>query len=149
MTLCLTRQDVESKLLATDMCTRDRRYSDGLEILNSYSFAGSPELLKRSLVRKSILYPLSRQGGYIDGLRVLDTLSQLVATDSSLLHFIHIYPLLYSGLSHPTQLSLTPKESHTRLMDRVIPEGIELGQNYPNPFRDVTSFTFKLRNPCT
>ncbi|MDT8325625.1 MAG: T9SS type A sorting domain-containing protein [Bacteroidota bacterium] len=28
--------------------------------------------------------------------------------------------------------------------DKVIPEGIEIDQNYPNPFRDVTSFTFKL-----
>jgi hypothetical protein len=144
MTLCLTRQDVESKLLASDMCSRDKRYSDALDILNSYSFAGSTALLTRSLVRKSILYPLAKQGGYIDGLMALDTLTQLAATDSSLLHFIHIYPLLYSGLSHPAQLSLAPKESHTHVMDQVIPNGIELGQNYPNPFRNVTSFTFKL-----
>jgi hypothetical protein len=29
-------------------------------------------------------------------------------------------------------------------LDRVIPKGLEIGQNYPNPFQDVTSFTFKL-----
>ena len=143
-TLCLRRPDVESKLLAADMCMKDRMYVDALDILNSYSFAGSPELVLRSMVRKSILYPLAEQGGYLHGLRVLDTLAQYVTTDSSLLRFMQLYPLLYSGLTHQPQPSLTPKESHTRLMDQVIPEGIELWPNYPNPFRDVTSFTFKL-----
>ena len=28
--------------------------------------------------------------------------------------------------------------------EKVVPEGIEIDQNYPNPFRDVTSFAFKL-----
>ncbi|MFZ1728769.1 MAG: T9SS type A sorting domain-containing protein, partial [Bacteroidota bacterium] len=30
------------------------------------------------------------------------------------------------------------------LIDRVLPTGIEVWPNYPNPFADITSFTFKL-----
>ena len=119
----------------------DRDFTDALDILNAYSFVGSPALLKRSLIRKSILHPLSRRGGYVDGLQALDSLRAL--NDSTLDHFVHVYPLLYSRLSHQTTTA-TPKNSSREVVENALPDGIDVWPNYPNPFSDVTSFTFKL-----
>ncbi len=141
LTLCLTRSDVESKLLASDIATEDSLYADAIGILNAYSFAGSPTLQKRSLVRKALLYPRAWQGGYQDGLLALDSLRSL--NDSLLLPFIKLYPILYSRLAHP-ESPVMPKRAGQHLIDRALPEGVDVWPNYPNPFADVTSFTFKL-----
>jgi hypothetical protein len=141
LTLCLARPDLDSKLLAADIAAADSLYIDALAVLNAYSFAGSPALLKRALIRKSLLYPRTRLGGYRDGLLALDSLRGM--NDSLLLRFIDLYPLLYSRLSRP-QSSSIPKWAVQALIDRALPTGIDVWPNYPNPFSDVTSFTFKL-----
>ncbi len=143
LTVCLSRSDVESKLLASDIASDDTLFIDAVHILNSYSFAGSTTLQRHALMRKAVLYPLAWRGGYQDGLAVLDTLQQLLPNDSILQRFTGLYPALFSGLTPPGNHGI-PKKHKWTLMDRAIPEGIEIGQNYPNPFRDVTSFTFKL-----
>ncbi|MGB5075380.1 MAG: T9SS type A sorting domain-containing protein, partial [Bacteroidota bacterium] len=141
LTICLTRTDMESKLLASDIAAEDSLYTDALGILNAYSFAGSPTLQKRVLVRKALLYPRAWRGGYQDGLLALDSLRSL--NDSLLLPFIDLYPVLYSRLSHPESPAM-PKRAGQDLIDRVLPSGIDVWPNYPNPFADITSFTFKL-----
>jgi len=72
---------------------------------------------------------------------VLDTLRAL--NDSTLLRFLDLYPMLFSRLSMP-EPSTSPKASRVGLIERNMPNTITLWPNYPNPFRDVTSFTFKL-----
>ncbi|MFA6234151.1 MAG: T9SS type A sorting domain-containing protein [Bacteroidota bacterium] len=141
LTLCLTRTDMESKLLAADIAAEDSLYTDALEILNAYNFASSTTLQKRAMLRKALLYPRAWRGGYQDGLLVLDSLRSL--NDSLLLPFIDLYPILYSRLSHP-ESNTVPKRAGARLIDRVLPTGIDVWPNYPNPFADITSFTFKL-----
>ncbi len=141
LTLCLARSDLDSKLLAADIAAADSLYVDALAVLNAYSFAGSPALLKRALIRKSLLYPRAKQGGYRDGVLALDSLRGM--NDSLLLRFIDLYPLLYSRLSRPLSSSI-PKRAAQPLIERALPVGIEVWPNYPNPFTDVTSFTFKL-----
>ncbi|MBE0642457.1 MAG: T9SS type A sorting domain-containing protein [Bacteroidetes bacterium] len=61
----------------------------------------------------------------------------------SILRFAELYPLLYSRLSLP-QYSRIPKRATTTYTDQTFPTKIDVWPNYPNPFRDVTSFTFKL-----
>ncbi|MFZ1731223.1 MAG: hypothetical protein WBQ23_00575, partial [Bacteroidota bacterium] len=121
--LCLTRSDVESKLLAADIAAEDSLYTDAIGILNAYSFAGSATLQKRALVRKALLYPRAWRGGYEDGLLALDSLRSL--NDSLLLPFIDLYPVLYSRLSHP-ESPVMPKRAGQHLIDRVLPTGIEV-----------------------
>jgi hypothetical protein len=141
--LCLRRPDVESKLLACDITTADSLYSEAIQILNSYSFIARPSLQTRALVRKTQLYPRSGPGGYVSGLSALDSLLSLAGTDGPLLDYAGWYPRLYSGLTS-VQRQAIPKLPVRSLLDRVIPSSIEMGQNYPNPFSVVTSFTFKL-----
>ena len=141
LALCLSRSDISSKLLAADIAMEDSLFDDALDILNAYSFAGSGALSKQGLIRKAILHPLAYPGGYRNGLDVLDSLRSL--NDSTLLRFLDLYPVLFSGLSTP-EPSTTPKASRIGLIERNMPKDITLWPNYPNPFRDVTSFTFKL-----
>jgi hypothetical protein len=137
------RTDVQSKLLLADMAMEDSLYAAALEVLNSYSFAGSPALLARALVRKSIAYPLAEKGGYARGLAALDSLQDLSGNDPVYADFISLYPRLFSGLQHDAATQ-SRKKSIIAHDGPVLPEGVELWPNYPNPFRDVTSFTFKL-----
>jgi hypothetical protein len=143
LTLCLSRQDVESKLLACDIAAGDSLYQDAIDILNSHSFVASRSLNARALVRKSLLYPLTGVGGYTSGLQALDSLQSLATGDDRFADYISWYPKLYSNLTHAGSRTI-PKVHSRSLLDRVIPSSIEMGQNYPNPFSAVTSFTFKL-----
>jgi hypothetical protein len=144
LTLLLTQSGVEVKLLAADMLTADGLHEQAVSVLNSYSFAGSPVLLKRALLRKALLYPYAQRGGYHSGLRVLDSLRQLISAQDPLHDFCEMYPILYSNLRHRSVSGRAKNHVMRTALDRVIPEGLEIGQNYPNPFQDVTSFTFKL-----
>ncbi len=144
LTLCLARPDVESKLLAADIATGDSLFLDAIEILDSYSFAGSQPLMARALARKSLIHPLTGPGGYRAGLQALDSLRSMAIATDRFDDYITWYPKLFSGLTQRSG-SRTPKLASTQsLLDRVIPSTIEMGQNYPNPFSSVTSFTFKL-----
>ncbi|MBN1446700.1 MAG: T9SS type A sorting domain-containing protein, partial [Bacteroidetes bacterium] len=141
--LCLDRNDVQSKLIASDILARDSLFADALGILNSYSFVGSTDLMKRALLRKAVLYPRAVDGGFRRGLSVCDSLLQIDPQDPMISEFIRHYPLLYCGLKR-IRGNQIPKKSLTRVFDRILPEGFGIWPNYPNPFRDVTSFTFKL-----
>ncbi|MFZ1728863.1 MAG: T9SS type A sorting domain-containing protein [Bacteroidota bacterium] len=140
LNLCLNRTDMESKLLAADIVAEDSLYADAIQILNSYSFVGSADLLKGSLIRKAMFYPRAWDGGYADGILAIDSLRLL--PDSLLLRVIDFYPLLYSRLSKPSVQ--IPKVYTEKIIDRSLPSGIDVWPNYPNPFVDITSFTFKL-----
>ena len=143
LTLCLARQDVQSKLLAADIVALDGMYASAIQIMNSYSFAGSNSLQQDALLRKSLYYPYAWSGGYTDGLAALDSLKQIPGADSIFALHFELYPLLYSRLSTSSGPTF-PKENTTSLFDRVLPSSIIIGQNYPNPFSTLTSFTFKL-----
>jgi hypothetical protein len=140
---CVSRQDLRSKLLAADILKWEGDPRSALSVLNGYSFLGSDELLRDAQVRKAILYPQSFQGGYINGLAVVDSLRSLVLFDSTLVWFIERYPRLFSGLtlSNPGHI---PKTAQRDYSDLLLPTGIDVWPNYPNPFADITSFTFKL-----
>jgi hypothetical protein len=145
VTALLVHPDTRLKLLASDLLAEEERFDDALQILHAYSFEGSPVLKREQLIRHAYYKPRSYRGGYGDGLRALDTLASLVGNDSTWKPLFTLYPKLFSGLTLAPDDSTIPKASkHISLWDRIIPEGIEIGQNYPNPFRDVTSFTFKL-----
>jgi hypothetical protein len=146
-TVLLSRPDMESKLLAADMAAEDSLFTDAVEILDAYSFAGSPALLTRALLRKAAVHPLAYAGGYARGLRALDSARSLAGRDSRLDMFSNLYPKLYSGLRLASAVS-TPKAHGTSLIERVIPSTIELSANYPNPFSTVTSLSFKLPDAC-
>jgi hypothetical protein len=144
LTLCLARPDVESKLLAADIAAGDSLFVDAIEILDSYSFAGSEPLMARALARKSLIHPLTGPGGYRAGLQALDSLRGMAIATDRFDDYITWYPKLFSGLTQRSG-SRTPKRAYTQsILDRIIPSSIEMGQNYPNPFSAVTSFTFKL-----
>jgi hypothetical protein len=140
LNLTLGRSDITSKLLASDILAEDSLFTEAIHILNAYSFAGSATLQKRALVRKSVLYPRAWRGGYVDGLFALDSLRAL--NDSTLLPFLDVYVPLYSRLSSAS--TPFPKSRVERALDRSLPSDIDVWPNYPNPFSDVTSFTFKL-----
>jgi hypothetical protein len=140
---CLTRTDLRSKLLAADILQHEGDPATALSVLNSYSFVASDTLMRDALLRKAVLYPLTGPGGYADGLAAIDTLAGLVAFDSTLQGFIDLYPRLLGGLSVKTQAT-TPKKQTFGYAEMLQPTAIELWPNYPNPFRDLTSFTFKL-----
>ncbi len=139
----LGRQDMESKLLAVDLAIQDSLFGDAIEILDAYSFAGSASLQSRSLLRKAVVHPLCGEGGYMRGLAALDSARSLIGNDRRFRSFFELYPKLYSGLNHNERVTV-PKRSERGLLDRILPEGIEVWANYPNPFSDLTSFTFKL-----
>jgi hypothetical protein len=141
--LLLSRQDLVSKLLFSDLAVEDSMFSEAAEALDSYSFAGSPELLSRALIRKAMVHPLTEQGGYVRGLAALDSLHSIVGNDPVYTDFIALYPKLFSGLQHRAEQVL-PKRTSTRYFDRILPTSIDVWPNYPNPFADITSFTFKL-----
>ncbi|MFA6233456.1 MAG: T9SS type A sorting domain-containing protein [Bacteroidota bacterium] len=143
LAVCINRQDLRSKLLAADILELEGDVGSALSVLNSYSFAGSDTLLRDAFVRKAILYPLSGQGGYIQGLAVVDSLKALVGMDSTLHSFIERYPILFSNLTQGLGRSI-PKVKRTDYSDILLPSGIDVWPNYPNPFADITSFTFKL-----
>ena len=71
---------MESKLLAADIAATDGMYVDAVQILDGYSFAGSADLLKRSLIRKALWKPRAAAGGYAEGLRAVDSLKSLQDT---------------------------------------------------------------------
>ncbi len=144
LTVCLGRQDVTSKLLASDIARADSMFIDAVQVLNSYSFAGSPALEKRALLRKVALYPHAWQGGYRDGLAALDSLRQIAVNDTGLFPLYELYPIIYSGLLPIGNNGIPKRAAATRLMERILPSSVEIWQNYPNPFSTVTSFTFKL-----
>jgi hypothetical protein len=143
LTVCLNRQDLRSKLLAADILHHERDHVGALSVLNSYSFVGSDTLMRDALLRKALLYPLVGAGGYKQGLKVLDTLRVLAGADSMLFAFIDLYPKLLSGLTH-SPAALFPKYTQQALPTSILPTSIDVWPNYPNPFSDVTSFTFKL-----
>ncbi|MFZ1729968.1 MAG: T9SS type A sorting domain-containing protein [Bacteroidota bacterium] len=143
LAVCTNRQDLRSKLLAADILKWEDDPGSALSLLNGYSFLGSDELLRDAMVRKAILYPLSFQGGYTSGLAVVDSLRSLVSFDSTLSRFIERYPRLFSGLTLQNPAHI-PKVARRTYSDLLLPTELEVWPNYPNPFRDVTSFTFKL-----
>lgn len=143
LAVCINRQDLRSKLLAADILKSEGDPASALSILNAYSFVGSSELMRDAFVRKAILYPLSQPGGYGSGMAVLDTLRSLVSIDSTLAWFIEVYPKLFSGLDHAAQ-SPFPKSRAGDFTGAIQAEGVDVWPNYPNPFSDVTSFTFKI-----
>ncbi|MFZ1730277.1 MAG: T9SS type A sorting domain-containing protein [Bacteroidota bacterium] len=140
LNLCLNRTDMGSKLLAADIVAEDSLFSDAIQILNAYSFVGSADLLKGSLIRKAMFYPRAWDGGYAEGILAIDSLRLL--QDSLLIRVIDYYPVLYSRLSEPSVQ--IPKVYTEKIIERSLPTGIDVWPNYPNPFTDVTSFTFKL-----
>ena len=142
-TALLSRPDMGSKLLAVDMAAEDSLFTDAADILDSYSFAGSPALCTRALLRKAVIHPLAYEGGYVRGLQALDSAKALLGNSARYRSLFELYPKLYSGLTHTARPS-SPKAHAQSLLDRVIPSTIEIGSNYPNPFSTLTSFTFKL-----
>jgi len=141
--LLLAREDLESKLLAADMALADSLYDDALEILDSYGFVSSGALLPRALLRTAAVAPLASSGGYQRGVSALDSARDLLVGDALFGEFFDLYPKYYSGLSTVSGRA-APKRSDKRLIELVLPSGVELQHNYPNPFRELTSFTFKL-----
>jgi hypothetical protein len=144
--VCMGNQSLHAKLLASDIATHAKDYASALSVLNSYSFAGSSSLLASAMKRKAMLYPLEAQGGYVRGLLAIDTLKTLYSSDSTLRIFVENYPKLYSGLNHITSATL-PKIVRSNFEDLLHPSTMELSQNYPNPFKGITSITFKLTSP--
>jgi hypothetical protein len=142
-TILLSRPDMESKLLAADMAIADSLFDDAVSILDAYSFAGNPTLFARALLRKAVAHPLTGNGGYVRGVLVLDSARVLLGADPRYRRFIELYPILFSGLTH-TQGSVIPKQPERPLLERILPTGIDVWPNYPNPFTNITSFTFKL-----
>ena len=142
-TLLLARQDMESKLLAADMAMEDSLFEDASDILDTYSFSGSQTLLTQALARRAVVRPLTGYGGYGRGLAARDSLLSLVGIDPLYRDLIVLYPKLFSALCHG-EIRRVPKQTVRRLLDRVLPDGIDVWPNYPNPFTDLTSFTFKL-----
>ncbi|MBE0642511.1 MAG: T9SS type A sorting domain-containing protein [Bacteroidetes bacterium] len=143
LSICLNRQDLRCKLLASDILEKEGDAGSALSVLDSYSFVGSDTLLRDAFLRKAILSPQAMPGGYARGLAALDTLAGVVAFDSTLHVFIDRYPRLFSNLTHAS-ITRVPKLQQRRYEDILLPTNIDVWPNYPNPFRDVTSFTFKL-----
>jgi hypothetical protein len=143
----LSRQDMESKLLAADMAAADGYVEDALSILNAYSFAGSASLLARGLLRKAALHPLAGPGGYMHGLAALDSVRSLPGLDRRYRAFFDLYPTLYRDLWHATG-DAAPKRQSRRLLDAAIPEGVRVLGNYPNPFSSLTSLTVTVPEGC-
>jgi hypothetical protein len=143
LAVCVNRQDLRSKLLAADILEWEGDPASALAVLDSYSFAGSDTLLRDAMLRKAILHPLVARGGYAKGLAVLDTLAGLVYIDSTVGTFIDRYPILFSNLTHDMGPRI-PKVQQRDYSAILLPTGIDVWPNYPNPFSDVTSFTFKL-----
>jgi hypothetical protein len=125
-TVLLSRPDMDSKLLAADMAADDSLFTDAAAILDAYSFAGSPSLLTRALLRKAVIHPLASEGGYVRGLQALDSAKALPGNSARYRSLFELYPKLYSGLTHTERLS-SPKASAQSLLDRVIPSTIEMG----------------------
>jgi hypothetical protein len=141
----LLHPDIRFKLVAADLLAEISKFDDALDIIESYSFEGAPYLKREQLIRSALYRPFVYRGGYADGLRALDTLASIVGNDSTWLPLFALYPRLYSGLTPVIPDSSVPKTGErSSIMDRVLPDGIEVWPNYPNPFTDVTSFTFKL-----
>jgi hypothetical protein len=143
----LSRQDMESKLLAADMAAADGHVEDALSILNAYSFAGSASLLARGMLRKAALHPLAGPGGYMRGLAALDSVRSLPGLDRRYRAFFELYPTLYRDLWHATG-DAAPKRQSRRLLDAAIPEGVRVLGNYPNPFSSLTSLTVTVPEGC-
>ena len=141
--MLLNRQDLSSKLLFSDLAVEDSGYADAAEVLDNYSFAGSADLLSRALLRKAVIHPLTGPGGYVRGLAACDSLKAIGGNDPVYADFIELYPKLFSGLHHQSGQAI-PKRTEKRLLGYVLPSGIDVWPNYPNPFSDVTSFTFIL-----
>jgi hypothetical protein len=137
--------DVRSKLFAAEVLAEVGRYREAYEITQAWSFAGSRDLRSGALLRAALYAPLAIPGGYRSGLRYLDTLRNIVGSDSTWRPLFELYPIMYSGLGIARSENLIPKvQSRASILDHIIPSTIEMGQNYPNPFSTVTSFTFKL-----
>ncbi|MBR9976304.1 MAG: T9SS type A sorting domain-containing protein [Bacteroidetes bacterium] len=141
----IAHQSIEAKLQAADVLAENRQFSDALDVLGAYSFEGSASLKRQYLKRRALYLPFAWQGGYRDGLLALDSLEQRSVGDTALQPLFRLYPLLYSGLRLDSLTNRTPKRNATSTFwEHFLPEDIDLGQNYPNPFSDLTSFTFKL-----
>ena len=73
---------------------------------------------------------------------MVDSLRTMVAHDSSLVRFIDLYPRLFSRLRGFSSVNM-PKDNNMQYTVDV-PENFVLLGNYPNPFIDATSLTFRL-----
>ena len=81
-------------------------------------------------------------------MRALDTLASIVGNDSTWWPLFTFYPRVFGSLYPGNNDSAVRKEAgRPTIWDRILPEGFGIGSNYPNPFRDVTSFTFRLGKP--
>jgi hypothetical protein len=140
--ICSSRDDLYSKIITAEMEARQKSFRNALRILDSYSFNGSPSLLKNALLRKALWLPRAYHGGYRDALPVLDSLKQLFPSDSMLSFFIKIYPKLYSGLTISD--TVKSKKTNERVLQALLPADYDIRQNYPNPSDKITSFTFKI-----
>jgi len=141
----LAHSSLESKIEAADLLSDVRRFAEALQILESYSFVGSPLLRHRRMLRGALLLPHVRAGGFDEACRILDTIRTSGLCDAALLTLIDRYPALYCTVLPDTQGTHVPKTSRlSSLLDAILPHDIAIEQNYPNPFSDVTSFTFRL-----
>jgi len=141
----LLHPNIRFKLGAADLLADAARFADALDVLQAYSFEGASYLKKEALIRSALYRPFAYRGGYEDGLRALDTLASITGNDSTQLPLFALYPRLYCGLTIPIPANAVRKaEERSSFWDRILPDGIDVWPNYPNPFTDVTSFTFKL-----
>ncbi|HOJ05428.1 MAG TPA: T9SS type A sorting domain-containing protein [Bacteroidota bacterium] len=141
----LLRPGLREKLFAADVLLDARRFDEALELLESYSFVASPSLYRDQLMRTAVIKPHVRWGGFAEGLRTLDTLRSLTGNDTSMFVFFDLYPKLYARVFPSPGTTRVPKTSRlSSLLDAILPHDIAIEQSYPNPFSDVTSFTFRL-----
>ncbi len=141
----LSVPDLKSKLLAAEVLAEGGRFREAYEVIQAWSFSGSRGLQTHALLCTALFAPLAMNGGYRIGLQAVQEISNIVGNDSTMRPLFDLYPKLFGGLRIARSDSTTPKtHATTSILERIIPRNVEMGQNYPNPFSSVTSFTFKL-----
>ena len=142
MTAMDHRNDLHSKLILANLLRNKGQSVAAVQTLNSYGFTGSNALNSRAVMLKAEIFGTDTTYSYAQGVEMVDSLRTMVAGDSSLIGFIELYPRLFSRIRNSGAVGL-PKENTVQYTVDV-PETFILHGNYPNPFGDVTSLTFRL-----
>ncbi len=141
---CLrARSDLESKILAAELAFEDSLYFEAAQILESRDFGVSRDLHTQWLGRTAMVAPLVHRGGYRTGIRALADMRTMLGDDPVYRDLFSLYPRLFSGL-HPLSIRGTAKQEIPSNDNRSTPAELELLMNYPNPFAQTTSFTFRV-----
>ncbi|MCB2204501.1 T9SS type A sorting domain-containing protein [bacterium] len=146
LSLCLARSDSQSKLLAADILASKGLFDDAIALLNANTYTSMSNLHKGACVRKALYYPWVLDGGYAEGISVVDTINAM--QDSIMLRAFELYPLVYSRLSYATTQQKNNYEWQSSLSSNQ-KKDINILQYYPSPVADHTTIAFMNEYECT